>query len=129
MRSAPIRRPPGGFTLIELTIVLAIIAILATLAASAYGKFVNKARFTQAQTALKHLQKTQAIYFTENNVYADNVVWLDFEPVRYDYYRITVALDNSGHDFTGYANGEGVMAGDRWHINRDNDPIHDTPTF
>jgi prepilin-type N-terminal cleavage/methylation domain-containing protein len=84
MRSAPIRRPPGGFTIVELTIVLAIIAILATLAVSAYGKFVNKARFTQAQTALKHLQKTQAIYFTENNVYADNVVLLDFEPVRYD---------------------------------------------
>jgi prepilin-type N-terminal cleavage/methylation domain-containing protein len=129
MRSAPIRRPPGGFTIVELTIVLAIIAILATLAVSAYGKFVNKARFTQAQTALKHLQKTQAIYFTENNVYADNVVLLDFEPVRYDYYRITVALDNSGQDFTGVADGDGVMAGDRWHINRGNDPIHDTPNF
>lgn len=129
MRRAPIRRRTGGFTLIELAIVLAIIAILSMLAVTAYGKFVNKARFTQAQTALKHLQRTQTIYFTENGKYADNVVWLDFEPVRYDYYRITVALDNSGLDYTGYANGDGVMTGDRWHIDRYSDPIHDTPNF
>lgn len=115
--------------MIELVIVLAITAILATLAISTYSNFVKKARFTQAQTALKHLQRTQAIHFTEKGVYADNVVWLDFEPVRYDYYRISVVLDNSGLDFTGVASGEGVMAGDQWHINRNNDPEHDTPNF
>jgi hypothetical protein len=38
-------------------------------------------------------------------------------------------LDNAGKDFTGVADGEGVMTGDRWHIHRDSDPEHDTPNF
>ena len=64
-------RPRRGFTIIELAIVLTIVGILATIAVYTYGKIVNKARFTQAKIALKHLQKTQLTYFTENNEYTD----------------------------------------------------------
>jgi len=129
MSGAPIRRLPRGFTLVELLIVFTITAILAVLAFSTYSKFVTKARFTQAQTALKHLQKTQAIFFSENGVYTDNVVLVGFEPTKYDFYNISVVLDNTFQDFTGVADGYGVMAGDRWHINRNGDSIHDTPNF
>jgi type IV pilus assembly protein PilE len=129
MSGTLIRRPPRGFTLVELLIVFTITAILAILAFSTYSKFVTKARFTQAQAALKHLQKTEAIFFTENGVYTDNVVLVGFEPTKYDFYNISVVLDNTFQDFTGYADGYGVMAGDRWHINRDGDSIHDTPNF
>jgi type IV pilus assembly protein PilE len=122
-------RRPRGFTLIELSIALVIIGILASLAVITYNKYANKARFTQAQTALKHLQKTQTIYFTENGAFADNVVLLDFEPTKYDFYTISVILDNTGFDFTGRAEGYGAMAGDRWHINKEGNPIHDTPNF
>jgi type IV pilus assembly protein PilE len=123
------RRGPRGFTIIELSIALVIIAILASLAVLTYNKYANKARMTQAQTALKHLQKTQTIYWTENGLYADNVALLDFDPIKYDFYTITVALDNTGLDFTGRAEGHGAMAGDRWHVTKESDPIHDTPNF
>jgi type IV pilus assembly protein PilE len=123
------RRGPRGFTIIELSIALVIIAILAGMAVLTYNKYANKARMTQAQTALKHLQKTQTIYWTEYGSYADNVVLLDFDPVKYDFYSITVVLDNTGLDFTGRAEGHGPMAGDRWHITKESDPIHDTPNF
>jgi type IV pilus assembly protein PilE len=126
--NADLRRP-RGFTIIELAIVLTITAILATMAVLTYQKYANKARMTQAQTALKHLQKTQTIYFSENGVFADNAVLLDFEPTKYDFYTISLTLDNAGLDFTGRADGYGAMAGDRWHITRDGDPIHDTPSF
>jgi len=126
-------RPPlsgrRGITIIELAIVLAITAILASLAVVTYGKFANKARFTQAQIALKHLQKTETVWFSEHDTYSDNLVVLDFDPTKYDYYQVSVAVDNDARDFTGRADGISAMAGDRWHITRDGDPLHDTPNF
>lgn len=129
MRRFGIHRRPRGFTLLELALVIAITAILGSVAVLTYHRYANKARFTQAQTALKHLQKTQTIFFTENGAYTDNAVLLDFDPMTYNYYTISVTLDNSGYDFTGRADGIGVMAGDRWHITRDGHPVHDTPNF
>jgi prepilin-type N-terminal cleavage/methylation domain-containing protein len=114
-----------GFTLIELALVLTITAILMTLAVASYQHFVNKARFTQAQVALKHLQKTELIYFSDNNRYTDNVVLLDFDPVKFNYYVISVTLTDNGMNFRGDATGIGAMAGDLWHIDREEDPYQD----
>lgn len=105
-----------GFTIIELALVLVIIAILATIAVYTYNKLVNKARFTQAQTALKHLDKTEMIYFTENNRYTDNVALLEFDPVKYIYYEISVTLLDNALSYIGYAHGLFAMEGDLWFI-------------
>lgn len=129
MRGIGVRPRARGFTILELALVLTITAILGSLAVLTYHRYANKARFTQAQTALKHLQKTQVIYFTENGFYTDNAYLLDFDPMKYNYYNLSIVLDNTGYDFTGYADGIGVMAGDRWHINREGNPIHETPNF
>jgi len=118
-------RFPGGFTLVELAIVLTIIGILMTVAVVTYQHFANKARFTQAQTALKHLQKTELIYFTEHDRYIDNVSLLDFDPVDYNYYVVSVTLLDNATNFVGHATGVGVMAGDLWHIDQEGDPYQD----
>jgi prepilin-type N-terminal cleavage/methylation domain-containing protein len=112
-----------GFTLIELTIVLLLIGILAALAIYTYRMMINKARMTQAKTVLSHLTKTEAIYFTEHDVYTDNVILLDFDPVKYPYYEVSVVLDNDAKNYTGIATGVGVMAGDWWTITRDGVPV------
>jgi prepilin-type N-terminal cleavage/methylation domain-containing protein len=112
-----------GFTLIELTIVLAIMGILASMAVYTYRSMVNKARMTQAKTVLDHLTKTQAVYFSEHERYTDNVFLLDFDPVKYPYYQISVVLDNDGKNFTGLATGVGIMAGDWWTITNDGQPV------
>lgn len=114
-----------GFTLIELALVLTITGILLTLAVVTYRHFANKARFTQAQIALKHLQKTELLYFTEFDRYTDNVSLLDFDPVKYDYYVVTVTLLDNAMNFMGHATGIGVMAGDLWHIDREGEPSQD----
>ena len=114
-----------GFTLIELTIVLLLIGILATIAISTYRMMTNKARMTQAKTVLDHLAKTEAIYFSDHDRYTDNIVLLDFDPVKYNFYEVSVVLDNDAMNYTGIATGVGIMAGDRWYVTKDRDPYQD----
>ncbi len=114
-----------GFTLIELAITLLIIGVLASLAVFTYTKLANKARFTQAKTALKHLQKTETVYFSENDRYTDNVVRIDFDPVKYNFYEISIILSDNATKFIGTATGVGVMNGDLWTITHDGEPEQD----
>lgn len=130
MKAARSRRNPRGFTMIELSLVLVIIGILASLAVYTYKRFADKARMTQAQTTLTHLQKTETIYFTEHECYSDNLALLDFDPTKYNYYVVSIVLDNNGLNFTGIATGIDAMQGDRWTIRREGDPVQDnTSTF
>jgi len=108
-----------GFTLIELVVVVLIIGILSGMALVTYRMMVNRARMVQAKTVLHHLIRTEAIYFSDHDRYTDNVALLDFDPVRYPYYQVSVVLDNDAMNFTGVATGVGPMAGDRWYIIRD----------
>jgi len=119
------RRGTPGFTLIELTIVILVIGLLAVIASYTYRGLVARARMTQAKTVLTHLFRTEAIYYASNDVYTDNVALLDFDPVRYPYYLVSVVLDNGAQSFTGYATGVGVMTGDRWSITTDGIPTQD----
>ena len=111
--------------MIELAIVVMIIGILAALAVFSYRMMVNKARMTQAKTVLGHLTKTEANYFSDHDLYTDNVALLDFDPVKYNYYEVSVVLDNDAKNYTGIATGVGIMAGDRWYVTRDRDPYQD----
>ena len=112
-----------GFTLIELTVVLLLIGILAGLAISTYRMMISKARMTQAKTVLDHLTKTEAIYFSDHDRYTDNVILLDFDPVKYPYYDVSVVLDNNATNFLGIATGVGLMTGDWWTITKDGVPV------
>jgi prepilin-type N-terminal cleavage/methylation domain-containing protein len=119
------RNGRSGFTLIEITIVLLLIGILAGMAIFSYRMMISKARMTQAKTVLGHLTKTEATYFSDHERYTDNVVLLDYDPVKYNYYEISVVLDNDAKNYTGFATGVGVMAGDRWWITKDSGPYQD----
>jgi type IV pilus assembly protein PilE len=112
-----------GFTLIEITIVLLLIGILATIAVTTYRTMVFKARMTQAKTVLSHLTKTQATYYSDHDRYTDNVTLLDFDPVKYPYYDISVLLDNDARNYLGIATGVGPMTGDWWTITKDGVPV------
>ena len=90
-----------------------------------YTKLANKARFTQAKTVLKHLQKTETVYFSENDRYTDNLSLIDFDPVKYPYYEISITLFDNATKYIGTATGVGVMNGDLWTITRDGEPEQD----
>jgi len=109
--------------LIELTIVLLLIGILAALAVSTYRGITDKARMTQAKTVLAHLFKMETTYYSDHDRYTDNLVLLDFDPVKYNYYEVSVVLDNNAKNFLGTATGVGAMKGDWWTITKDGEPL------
>ena len=59
----------GGFTLIELMIVVAIVAILASIAYPAYTSSIIKGRRAQGRTALAELLQQQERFMTQTNGY------------------------------------------------------------
>jgi len=58
-----------GFTLIELMIILAIIAILTSIAYPAYTSSIVKGKRAEGRAALAELMQQQERYLTQNNVY------------------------------------------------------------
>ena len=59
-----------GFTLIEVLIVVAIVAILATIAIPSYNEYVVTTRRSDAQIALLDLSARLERFFSDNNTYA-----------------------------------------------------------
>lgn len=58
-----------GFTLIELMIVVAIVAILASIALPAYGDYVKRSRIAEATAALAAKRASVEQYFDNNRTY------------------------------------------------------------
>jgi len=64
-------RRPRGFTLIELMIVVAVVAILASIALPAYNDSVRKSRRGQAKADLVEYAQMLERYHSVNNTYED----------------------------------------------------------
>lgn len=60
----------GGFTLIELMIVVGVVAILAAVAYPAFQEQMRRASRTEGKHALQDAAALQERYYSDNNVYA-----------------------------------------------------------
>lgn len=116
----------GGFTLIELMIVVAVIAILAAIAYPSYLSYIRKARRADAKDALIRVQIEQEKYRTNHTTYtydlgtdtdglgilttANQLTWSPGSP---SYYTVQVTAGSaSGTGFVATATATGTQTQD-----------------
>jgi type IV pilus assembly protein PilE len=84
-----------GFSLIELMIVIAIVAILVALALPSYTAYVRKAKRGEAEKALMNWANLQEIWRANNPTYADDVDAPNGIPLpTHDYYTFSLDAPN-----------------------------------
>lgn len=102
------RRNNKGFTLIELTLTVLIVSILAALGIPRFMYTTGAAKQTEAKGILKQIYTMEMTYFEENNSYTDDISSLDVEfmpNTRYDY---TIELDGMNFIATAIADDPGI---------------------
>ena len=84
----------SGFTLIELMITVAILAIIAAVAIPAYTQYVDRGKRAEARTALLDIAARQERYYSNNRQYADQLSKLGMSGTKSEngYYTLSVTL-------------------------------------
>ena len=123
----------NGFTLVELMITVAILAVLAAVATPMYSNYINRAKQADAVIGLKAAQMAQEQFFSENNAYSGTI---DILPgfsdatVNDSYVKGEYTLSASAStapSFSIVATRVVDGATDRWTISNTNiDPVCDT---
>ena len=110
-----------GFTLIELMIAVAIIAILAAIAIPSYSEYVRRGRITEAVSALSGMRVKMEQFFQDNRTYAGACVLGTIAPPPTDTTNFTYACAGLGlTTYTVTATGVGGLAGYSYSIDQSN---------
>ena len=91
---------PRGFTLIEVMITVAVIAVLTALAYPAYTDYIRRGKRATAQAVLLELAGKQQTYLLDRRAYAATLADLGFSApneIRSDYGFDIVGVDNAAN--------------------------------
>ena len=110
------RKLNQGFTLIELMVTIAIVAILTAVALPAYSSYVQRSRVPPALEGLSSYATRMEQRFQDTASYATAGACGVAVPTVANF-TVTCASINAGQGFTATATGGGVMAGYTFTIN------------
>jgi len=94
--------PKGGFTLIELMIVVAIIGILASIAIPVFIKYQYRSRSAEASMLLRAIVSSEFSYFAHHDVYEPAVPCPDGVPTNYKAPWVSTAAGFSAFEELGF---------------------------
>lgn len=108
-----------GFTLIELMVVVAIVAILAAIAIPSYSRYIYRGRRAEGQALLMHIANAQERYYAVQHRYGD-LVAIGYSSAatavsESGHYHAQVTLQDTngeGQAYVATATGQGVQAAD-----------------
>jgi type IV pilus assembly protein PilE len=95
----------GGFTLIELMVVVAIVALLAALAYDNYSRYAFRSRRVDGQNLLTSIAAAEQRYYTNYNSYAGTIAGntsgsLGFNTAVSKYYTASAEVTSAGQSYT-----------------------------
>ena len=89
----------SGFTLIELMITVAILAIIAAVAIPSYTSYVDRGKRAEARTALLDIAARQERYYSNERQYADQLSKLRMSGTSENsYYTLSVTLPSGSNN-------------------------------
>lgn len=118
--------PQRGFTLIEVLVTLAIIAILSTIAYPSYTDYVRRGQLQEAFAALADYRIKLEQYFQDHKGYgskpgdkcadaSDAPSWADFKPASAKFFEYACTVNAGGDGYLLTAKGSGGLAIDHWY--------------
>jgi len=107
-----------GFTLIEMMVVVAIVAILASIAIPSYVRYVQRGDIVEATQALSQYRVQMEQYYQDNNTYSNGGTCGVAIPTLVNF-ALTCTL-NGGQAYTATATGNGQVSGFTYTINQAN---------
>ncbi len=124
LASLPSQRNLRGFTLIELMIVVAIVAILAAVALPSYREYTRRGKVPEGFGKLSQMHAKMEDYYQNNRNYgaaacldAGAPAWATFGSVINEF-TYTCTLTNTGQGYTITATGSGLVAGHTYSIDQ-----------
>lgn len=103
--------PARGFTLIEVMIVVAIVAILATIAMPSYRDYLRRGQVPEAMTYLSDYRVKLEQYYQDNRAYSTDgtcgtgATWAGFAPAEAKYFTFSCATSAPYQTYTLTATG------------------------
>lgn len=131
MRSNPRHRLQTGFTLIEMMIVVAIIAILAAIAVPSYADYMRRGQMPEAFSTMTAYRVKMEQYFQDNRSYgsdkcgfgaAGTPTWaskLDAGETGTKYFKVSCKLEGAGYVLTATGD-KGRVSGYEYKLDHEN---------